>query len=102
MSIAAGVHCFDPFKQRWMRFSKAAGNALLNSDMISGIIQDDNDNIWIGTDHGGINLLDKRDNKITYLLNNKDDDKSISQNSISSIYYDRLGVVWIGTFRKRN
>lgn len=100
MSIAAGVHCYDPLKQEWIKFSKTSGNARLNSDMISGIIQDDNDNIWIGTDHGGINLLDKHDNRITYLVNDKNDDKSLSQNSISSMYYDRLGVVWIGTFRK--
>ncbi|MEO5910773.1 MAG: two-component regulator propeller domain-containing protein [Pelobium sp.] len=100
MSVAAGVYCYNPAAQKWLKFSKGSRNYRLSSDMISGIIQDEKDNIWIATDHGGINIIDKSDLKVSYLISKPNDDKSLSQNSISSIYYDKLGVVWIGTFRK--
>jgi signal transduction histidine kinase/DNA-binding response OmpR family regulator len=34
------------------------------------------------------------------MMNSEDDDKSLSQNSINTIYKDREGIVWVGTFKK--
>jgi ligand-binding sensor domain-containing protein len=100
ISTSTGVYYFDPAKNLLKKISKNSADVKLNSDIVTGIIQDNTGKIWIGTDHGGINLIDKKDFSIRYLLNNEDDSKSLSQNSISSIYYDNLGMVWIGTFRK--
>lgn len=71
----------------------------LNSNIINSVLQDNNGKIWIGTDHGGINILDK--NKLTtkYLLS-ADNDKSLSQNSIYSMYKDNSGIIWIGTYKE--
>ncbi|HVM89482.1 MAG TPA: two-component regulator propeller domain-containing protein [Puia sp.] len=72
----------------------------LNNDLVNGIVQDDKGLIWIATDHGGLNLIDKKDFSVRYLLNREDDDKSISQNSLTSIYKDNDGIIWVGTFKK--
>lgn len=73
----------------------------LNSNIVRKIVQDNNGIIWIATDHGGINMIDKKNNfKISYLLNNEEDEKSLSQNSINSLYKDDLGMIWIGTYKK--
>ena len=100
ISTSTGIYYFDPVKNVLNKISKNSPVLKLNSDIVTGIIQDNNNNIWIGTDHGGINLIDKKNFSIRYILNNENDNKSLSQNSISSIYYDNLGMVWIGTFRK--
>jgi ligand-binding sensor domain-containing protein len=76
------------------------GPAGLNNNLINGILQDSNGLIWIGTDHGGINLLDKSNFSIKYLVNREDDVKSIAQNSVTSLYKDDAGIIWIGTFKK--
>jgi signal transduction histidine kinase/DNA-binding response OmpR family regulator len=55
--------------------------------------------IWIATDNGGVNVLDKNDFKITYLENRQDDAKSLKQNS-ATLYKDNLGIIWAGTFKK--
>ncbi|WP_342332705.1 two-component regulator propeller domain-containing protein [Pedobacter sp. FW305-3-2-15-E-R2A2] len=73
---------------------------VLNSNLINGMIQDEHGQIWIATDHGGINLLDKKNFKIRYLLHKEDDLKSIGQNSILCIYKDDSGIIWVGTFKK--
>ncbi|MHA4810972.1 hybrid sensor histidine kinase/response regulator [Flavitalea flava] len=77
---------------------KSAGR--LNSNIVNGIIQDERGLIWIATDHGGINLLDKKDFSIQTIMNREDDAKSISQNTINSIYKDRDGIIWLGTYKK--
>lgn len=72
----------------------------LNSNLVNGIIQDANGLIWIGTDHGGINLVDKKDFSVRFLTNKEDDLKSLGQNSIISLYKDPSGIIWAGTFKK--
>ncbi|NLU95362.1 hybrid sensor histidine kinase/response regulator transcription factor [Chitinophaga sp. Ak27] len=75
--------------------------AKLNSELVSQVAQDDNGLIWVGTDHGGITLIDKKRHFSTsYLLNNPNDPKSISQNSITTIYKDNQGIIWLGTYKQ--
>lgn len=72
----------------------------LSSDIVSGVLQDDKGLIWVGTDHGGINLINKKDFKIQSLLTREGDSKSVSQNSITCLYKGDDGIVWIGTFKR--
>ncbi len=71
----------------------------LNMNLVSGIVQDDQGMIWIATDHGGVNLLDKKDFSVRYLLSHEDDDKSLGQNSTTCLYRDNTGIIWVGTFK---
>ena len=72
----------------------------LNTNLITGVVQDDKGIIWIATDHGGINLLDKQSLSMQYLLTRDDDDKSVSQNAVDYLYKDRTGIIWAGTYKK--
>jgi signal transduction histidine kinase/ligand-binding sensor domain-containing protein/DNA-binding response OmpR family regulator len=100
ISTSTGIVSFDPTNSVLKQINKSSSFIKLNSDIVTGVIQDRNDNIWVGTDHGGINVIDKKNAAVKYILNNENDSKSLSQNSISSIFYDDQGIVWIGTFRK--
>ncbi|MEO5590978.1 MAG: two-component regulator propeller domain-containing protein [Chitinophagaceae bacterium] len=71
----------------------------LNNNIVVGVLQDNDDKIWISTDHGGLNILDKSARTIQYVLNNADDNKSLSENSISTSYKDIDGAIWIGTYK---
>jgi len=95
-----GVYYFNPATGALRHIDKGSGKISLNTNLVTGIIQDDKGFIWIATDHGGINLLDKKDFRIRTIMNREDDDKSLSQNSINTIYADKAGIVWIGTFKK--
>ncbi|CAN5837120.1 hypothetical protein BH24BAC1_BH24BAC1_25950 [soil metagenome] len=97
---ARGLLYFDPAQNHLLHIHQDAEKARLNNNLVRDVVQDDRGLIWIATDHGGINLLDKKDFSVQYLLHHPDDEKSISQNSINSLYKDNTGIVWVGTIKK--
>ena len=97
---ARGAFYYKPSNNSIVSLEKDSKTLRLNSNIINGITQDDRGVVWIATDHGGVNLVDKKDFSITYLLSSDGDHKSLSQNSINCIYKDNKGIIWIGTFKK--
>lgn len=97
----SGLFFFHPDNNTVTRMGKNSFPARLKSELVSQVVQDNNGLIWVGTDHGGVTLIDKKNNFSTdYLLNNPNDPKSISQNSITTIYKDDQGIIWLGTFKQ--
>ncbi|SDP49723.1 Signal transduction histidine kinase [Mucilaginibacter sp. OK268] len=99
-SNPVGVYYISPSKNEFKHIDKSSPSNPLNADLISDIIQDDKNMIWIATDHGGIDILNKSDFKIQYLVNREDDSKSLGQNSTISIYKDNSGIIWVGTYKQ--
>ena len=94
-----GVYYFNPATKAFKHIDKQTTGENLKTNIINNIVQADDGKIWIATDHGGINVLDKKDFEITYLLNREDDTKSLRQNSVV-LYKDYLGIMWAGTFKE--
>lgn len=99
-SVPKGVIYINPKTTTQLPINKDSGSIRLNTNLVNGVVQDDKGVIWIATDHGGVNLIDKRNFSVRYLLNKEDDSKTIGQNSIITIYKDRDGIIWTGTFKK--
>jgi len=97
--VDRGVYYFSPSTGLFRHIDKYSSGAKLNAIIINNIIEADDGLIWIATDHGGINLLNKKDFSITYLLNREDDTKSLKQNSVT-LYKDNTGIMWAGTFKE--
>ena len=95
-----GVYNFRPATNQLVHITQDQGQNRLNTNLVRGIIQADNNYIWICTDHGGINVLNKKDYSIQYVVNNADNNNSLSQNSITASYRDDEGIIWIGTYKK--
>ncbi len=98
-NVNTGVYYYSPSTEVFRHIDKGSSGTKLKSNIISNIIQADDGLIWIATDHGGINLLDKTNFKITYLLNREDDAKSLRQNTVI-LYKDNTGIMWAGTFKE--
>lgn len=75
-------------------------NGFLNNDIVNSIVQDDKNIIWIGTDHGGINLINKKDFSSRFLLSREEDPKSVAENAIYALYKDNFGIIWCGTYKR--
>lgn len=95
-----GVVRLNPLNGSIYHYHTGSSKYNLNNDLVTSIIQDHMGMIWVGTDHGGINIIDKSGSGNTVLINNPYDEHSISQNSITSLYEDDENIIWIGTFKK--
>src|SRR5690554_2776959 len=72
----------------------------LNNNLIKGLIEHRKGEIWVGTDHGGINVIDKKKEKVSYIMNDPGTSQSLSHNAIYALYKDSDDIVWIGTYKK--
>ncbi|MCE6988749.1 two-component regulator propeller domain-containing protein [Dyadobacter sp. CY323] len=95
-----GAFYFDLKQNQLLSASTAGPHFKLSNNAVSAIIEGPGGKIWIGTDHGGINILDKKTREVSTLLSNANDPRTISQNSILSLYKDATGMIWAGTFKK--
>lgn len=96
-----GIYYLHPPDNTLRQFNEKRGTNRINSNIISQVVQDSDGKIWVGTDHGGIALIDKKNNfDISYILNDPQNPQSLSQNSINSLYKDSRGVLWVGTYKQ--
>ena len=91
-----GLKCFDLKGKELKSFEKK--NEELTSEVILCIEEKDS-LLWMGTDGGGINILNKRDNSINVLKHIPGNVNSLPSNSIKSLHIDDYGMVWAGSVR---
>jgi signal transduction histidine kinase/ligand-binding sensor domain-containing protein/DNA-binding response OmpR family regulator len=98
--IINGIYRLNPAKNYLQQIANNEGTAILSSNIIVSVVQDDKGLLWIATDHGGINILDKNNMKVQVLLNDAANSSSLAQNSLTHLYKDDLGIIWVGTFKQ--
>lgn len=94
-----GVWWYRQAADSMVAINSNASKLRLNNDIVNGIIQDDRGHIWVATDHGGINLINKKNGTINYLYSNTGGNSNNFENAINAIYKDELGTIWMGTFK---
>jgi signal transduction histidine kinase/ligand-binding sensor domain-containing protein/DNA-binding response OmpR family regulator len=97
---ANGVFYFNTISHNFLHLSQGQDIHHLNNDIIYGITEDEKGRIWIATDHGGINLVDKKEFTVQHLMHNAEDPNSLAQNSVYALYRDNAGIIWVGTYKK--
>lgn len=95
-----GIYFFNAGNKKIQHLYQNANAGKLNSDIVSGIVQDGDGTLWLNTDHGGVNIVNKKTLSVQYVLHRPEDERSISQNSVNTIYRDKEGIIWLGTFKK--
>ncbi|SEN44472.1 Signal transduction histidine kinase [bacterium A37T11] len=96
----AGAYYFPPGYTQFHHLHTDAQVGRLNSNLVSGVTEDNRGRIWLATDHGGINIVEKKKLNVSYLLNEEFDERSLAQNSTVNLYKDRDGIIWVGTYKK--
>ena len=89
-----GMACYS--KEGKRLFCLSTRNSGLNNDIIFDFLEKDNQ-LWIATDGGGINILDFQTMKFSYLKHISDDEQSLPNNSIYRLYKDQMDNIWIGS-----
>ncbi len=95
-----GVFYINSKNEKIENYNDTSFPVRLNNNLVTSIVQEKNKRIWLATDHGGINIIDRDKNSVAYLTNNRDNEYSISQNSVNFLYKDNENIIWAGTFKK--
>lgn len=91
-----GVVCYS--KEGKKLFSLSTKNSELNNDIVFDFLEKENQ-LWMATDGGGINILDLQTMEFSHLKHISDDEQSLPNNSIYSLYIDHMDNIWGGSIR---
>ncbi|MDR2810169.1 MAG: response regulator [Tannerellaceae bacterium] len=96
-----GLACYNIARNTWTHYASfLAPPYRISNNIVSAIEEDDKGIIWVGTDHGGVNLINKTTGEISLLWQNEQDPQGLPQNTIRSIYKDDANIIWLGTYKK--
>lgn len=92
-----GVMVYDLVSHRWNEdFDRIVP---LRNRLIRDIAQDHEGRLWVGYDNEGIDIFDKRGNRIS-CMHDPRDPFSLSNNSVMCIYNDDNDGMWVGTYKR--
>lgn len=90
-----GINFYDSLNDSFERVSHTNDIISLNSDFVNCLLSDKN-NIWVGTEAGGINKLTLRRLDIKNYIHDPNNKGSIAPNPVNAIHEDSFGNLWIG------
>ena len=95
----SGLWVYNIMGKKWMNdlAKKVKGHEF---DMVHAICHAKNDLVWVGRDQGGICVINKKTGETTNLAHIENDERSLQNNSILSLYEDAHGIMWVGTYKK--
>lgn len=97
-----GLNRFDPSTNspgdNFTHYQHIPGeSSSLSSDIVTSILEDDQNQLWVGTCGGGLNLFDRQTGVFTQYRHDPSNPNSLSSDNISTLYLDASGELWVGT-----
>ena len=101
ISTRAGISLMVPGRQVFKHYKsqRNSNNHLNHNEVYAAWADKAGKYIWIGTDEGGVNILDRETQRFSYLMHNPANPNTISGNGIKAFMEDGRGNLWIGTYR---
>lgn len=87
-----GVKFYSFSEKKWTAITG------ISSKYINGIYEDVEKNIWICTGRNGLNIYNPKTKKVEVIKYADMPESNLISNSLSYIYGDSMGGIWIGTF----
>ncbi|MEO5684700.1 MAG: two-component regulator propeller domain-containing protein [Chitinophagaceae bacterium] len=91
-----GLNRYDGYKFTVYK-NDATDKYSISNNFITGILEDDNGNIWATTNGGGVNMFDRNKEHFTRFRHDRNNSNSLSSDLTACIAKDHEGNLWIGT-----
>ncbi|MFY0688381.1 MAG: hypothetical protein JXQ90_14500 [Cyclobacteriaceae bacterium] len=98
-SHLAGIDIYDPAVSKFELYEYSETGNSISSPVVTSFLETSAGNIWITTDGGGLNFMDRSNNQFTSYQRNEKDKNSIGSNAALCIERDNQGGLWIGTWQ---
>lgn len=92
-----GLHLYDPASNTYIKHYTAKTGELTTADVMS-ICFDKQENLWIGTDGGAVNILNIQTGTFSYIAAGPEKE-NVSSEAVYSIIKDKENRMWIGTIK---
>ncbi len=92
-----GLFRYNPETNNSEWFHKKPGTGNLNNNIIFEMADLSPGELWVGTDGGGINILNKRTGKFRYIMSNSLVSNGLKSNVTQNFLKDKQDNIWIGT-----
>jgi ligand-binding sensor domain-containing protein/serine phosphatase RsbU (regulator of sigma subunit) len=96
-----GFHKYNPGSESFTRLKKSELNlSRAKYNTVSAFFEDPNDVEWVGGMSAvtGLKRTDKKTGKVTVYKHEQSNPSSLSDDKVYSVYRDRSGYLWVGTF----
>jgi|GEM_PF-1251426 len=97
-TTSQGAYKFIPENETFINFRKESEDRRLAGNTIMTFSEDPEGNILIGTDGGGINIIDNATGVISVVSYDPGNPESINSNAIYAMYFDASDNLWVGTY----
>ncbi len=92
------MNVYDPTDGTFRYFTRPDEIGILHSPLrVRSICEDEEGNIWFGSEGGGVYIYNRADDSMTVFRHDRNNHHSLSSNAVRSLLIDRTGVVWVGT-----
>lgn len=93
-----GLNIYQDISQDFRRVDSKNTALKLTNDNVNALIEDKNNNLWVGTDNG-LNIIFKNGNEwsIKQIFHELDNSQSLANNSVEAILETTDGNIWVGT-----
>lgn len=98
MGDNTGLLEYIPATQKCRSYSTHSVESPISSDLVTGVAENEG-RLWVSTDHGGVNILNRHTGAVQILSSQEGDLHSLAQNSITCLYKDNGGIIWLGTYK---
>lgn len=97
-TYAGGINIYSPSRNNFLNIGEKVGDRNgLNQPLVNSILLDDNpDEVWVGTDGGGLNFINRSEKTACYYPVS-DMNSHKQSNIIKSLMWDSKKRIWIGT-----
>ncbi|MCE7054248.1 response regulator [Algoriphagus sp. AGSA1] len=93
----AGLFLFDPHTKEFSKYPFHDFQMPLSYYNIHSILRESENQYWIGTYTGGLDLIDLQKGSVKNFKNDPQNHNTLSNNGIYATYKDSNGVLWVGT-----
>jgi signal transduction histidine kinase/ligand-binding sensor domain-containing protein/DNA-binding response OmpR family regulator len=97
-TYSEGLERFDIKTRTFHHYPVGETVGRVSARAVYALLEGRDGRIWIGTDKGGVNVLDPATGNILRIKNNVKDPGSLGDNSIEALYEDRQGNIWMGGY----
>ncbi|WP_187264359.1 hybrid sensor histidine kinase/response regulator [Pontibacter beigongshangensis] len=95
--FGSGLDRFDVEPYYFKNYQSGSGQQALSSQSVYTLLEDRRGHIYIGTNGGGLNVLNPKTNTILKHRFNPDYPDSLGSDYVRALLEDRQGTIWIGT-----